>query len=148
MTFAARRRGGAASAVLNLNNINLLATDRTIPYNAWAYFRVKNDGEVWFDEANNNAASSEAFLQTWLSGGDPTEYSVRLVKTVGTDPTLSSLNTWYSLSTYSSRQWYWEVSGEGAADFQGILSIAKTSDTTTVLASCTVYVEISCGLAV
>lgn len=142
MTFAVRTLQAPGGPPVALENINLLSTDRFTAYLAWAQFVVKTDGDIDTWEGNNGEPSGYTLDQTWLLSGSASDYSVRLTGT-GSAPDSGSTATWLALT--SSREWYWEVVGIGFKEFTGTLEIAKTSNLSNILASCSVTVNVETG---
>lgn len=105
-----------------------------------AYLQVDRDGNVYFQEATSTTGDpgdlvfeAQELAFTWLDGGDPDDYEVRLNNGGSSDtPGGDAEDAWLALT--SDREWYaegsWGGGGWEVGSFSGDLLIRKVSGPT------------------
>lgn len=138
--------GGVADGVLKLDNRTLSASNYTIDNGIFKtiniHFGMRANGTAhsYYNATGGLSGLSDSggfgeygSFGEWISGGIPSTYSVR-VTSIGDTVYGSSLNSWLPMNT--NRDWYVTASGISGSDFVSstlTISIAKTSDTSTIL---------------
>ena len=138
----------AGSGTDSVNLAGATLSDQQVVATAEAGYRLTSGGAEQSYEGLPTSPITWDAISTWLLSGSAANFSVRLTKSSGTDPTSGTLNTWQALS--STRTWVWTDStqDDNAVTFSGTVEIAdNTTSPFSVLASASLSVTIDAQTA-